>query len=228
MTPQVTFASDHSLLIVLGGGISRDQQRMVAQLCRLIESDGLEAIRNLHPAYGSVLITFDPRRMPPESVERSAQAWLGRLGSLEPPPARRVEIPVCYGSGFGPDLADVAGHTHLSREDVIRIHSSTEYFVYFLGFSPGFPYLGELPEALHAPRLPSPRTRVPAGSVAIGGTQTGVYPLESPGGWRIIGRTPLALFDARKARPALLSMGDLVRFRPISEEEFARTAEVRR
>ena len=183
-------------------------------------------MRNLHPAYGSVLITFDPRRASAETMEQTARAWLSRLGSIDPGPARCVEIPVCYGPAFGPDLPDVAAHARLGSEDVVRIHSSAEYLVYFLGFSPGFPYLGELPPALYTPRLPTPRTRVPAGSVAIGGTQTGIYPLDSPGGWRIIGRTPLRLFDPLKTRPTLLCMGDLVRFSPVSEDDFARIAEV--
>ncbi|NWG12871.1 MAG: 5-oxoprolinase subunit PxpB [Acidobacteria bacterium] len=222
---QVHFASDRSLLVMLGNEISREQQRKVAQLCAVIERDRYGAVQNVHPAYGSVLITFDPRRTSAASMAAAARKWLERMSSIELPPARRVEIPVCYGSSFGPDLPDVAAHTGLSCDDVVRIHSSAEYFVYFLGFSPGFPYLGDLPRELAVPRLGTPRTRVPAGSVAIGGTQTGVYPLASPGGWRIIGRTPLKLFEPLGESPTLLQMGDLVNFEPISEEEFVRVAE---
>ena len=222
---QVRSASDHSLLIVLGREISRELQRRVAQLCLLIDSERPGAVRNLHPAYGSVLVTFDPRKASTGRMEEAAGEWLRRLKSAELPPARQVEIPVCYGSSFGPDLGDVAAFAGLSCDDVIRIHSAAEYFVYFLGFSPGFPYLGELPPELAMPRLSTPRTQVPAGSVAIGGTQTGIYPLGSPGGWRIIGRTPLKLFRPLAAPPTLLCMGDLVRFQPIPENEFIRLAE---
>ena len=133
-----------------------------------------------------------------------------------------IEIPVCYGGEFGPDLHDVAAHNHLKNEEVIELHSSANYLVYFLGFAPGFPYLGGMPREIAAPRLSTPRTQVLAGSVAIGGHQTGVYPVSSPGGWRIIGRTYLQLFVTARNPPTLLQMGDHVRFVPISRREFER------
>lgn len=133
---------------------------------------------------------------------------------------RFVEIPVCYDGEFGPDLADVARHTGLSVEEVIARHSAVEYRVHCLGFAPGFPYLGGLPPELATPRRATPRQGVPAGSVAIGGAQTGIYPQSSPGGWNVIGRTPLRLFDADREPPALLKAGDRVRFRPITRGEF--------
>src|SRR5262249_55828790 len=129
-----------------------------------------------------------------------------------PPESRTIDIPVCYGGECGPDLEDVARHTGLAPAEVIARHSAVTYLVYFLGFSPGFPYLGGLAPELATPRLSAPRKRVPAGSVAIGGRQTGVYPVESPGGWRIIGRTDLRLFDPNAEPPALLRTGDSVRF----------------
>ena len=223
--PQFVFA-DHSLLIVFGREISRELQLKVAQLCTLIKKENPDVVRNLHPAYSSVLVTYDPRRNSAANMEKAVDEWLRKLSFTELPPARHVDIPVCYGSDFGPDLGDVAALTGLACDDVVRIHSSAEYFVYFLGFSPGFPYLGELPHPLAVPRLATPRTRVPAGSVAIGGAQTGIYPLDSPGGWRIIGRTHLRLFQPLKALPTLLQMGDLVRFRPIAGDEFVRPTEV--
>ncbi len=128
--------------------------------------------------------------------------------------SRLVEIPVRYGGEFGPDLADVARHTGLTPERVVEMHAAAEYLVYFLGFAPGFAYLGGLPPELATPRLSAPRKRVPAGSVAIGGNQTGVYPIESPGGWRIIGHTDAKLFDPNAAEPVLLRMGDRLRFVP--------------
>jgi KipI family sensor histidine kinase inhibitor len=131
-----------------------------------------------------------------------------------------VEIPVVYGGAGGPDLAFVAAHTGLVPERVVELHSSTEYVVCFLGFLPGFPYLAGLPPELETPRMEAPRTRVPAGSVAIGGRQTGIYPMESPGGWRIVGWTPMRLFDAGADPPAALAMGVRIRFVPIAEARF--------
>ncbi len=219
---EIRFASDHSLLIKLGCEISRERQRGVAQLCAIIGASNIGPVLNLHPAYSSLLITFDPRKMSPHSLQQTARQWLEKMKSAAVPAPQRIEIPVCYGAAYGPDLLDVAAHTGLSEDDVVHVHSSVDYFVYFLGFSPGFAYLGELPMQLSVPRLPSPRTRVPAGSVAIGGSQTGVYPVASPGGWRIIGRTPLALFQPYATPPTLLRMGDLVCFRPITADEYLR------
>jgi inhibitor of KinA len=180
-----------------------------------------EFVRNIHPAYCSVLVSFDPRKSSPSTVEDYLVSLIQRIESTSLPPQRSVEIPVCYGGERGPDLADVAAHNSCSPDDVVRIHSSGEYLVYFLGFSPGFPYMGGLSPKIATPRLATPRTRVPAGSVAIGGSQTGVYPVSSPGGWRIIGRTPLRLFRPNEQPPVLLQMGDIVHFTPITYEEFA-------
>ena len=137
---------------------------------------------------------------------------------IELPPVRTVEIPVSYGGEYGPDLNDVAALHGLSAHDVVRLHSEAVYTVYFLGFVPGFAYMGGLPEALATPRLPAPRKRVEAGSVGIGGGQTGVYPFPTPGGWRLIGRTPLPMFQAGRENMSLLEIGDQVRFRPTQEE----------
>jgi inhibitor of KinA len=132
-----------------------------------------------------------------------------------------VEIPVCYGGEFGPDLQDVADSHGLTAERAIELHASTTYTVYFLGFAPGFAYLGEVAEELVTPRLATPRKSVPAGSVGIAGSQTGVYPISTPGGWRLLGRTPVAMFRPERAEMSLLSIGDRVRFSPISREQFA-------
>ena len=176
---------------------------------------GARGILNLHPAFASVLVDFDPRLHTASEMEGLLRQ---RLASPDEPASldrtHTVEIPVRYGGEFGPDLEEVARHAGLSPERVVELHSSADYLVYFLGFSPGFPYLGGLPPELAAPRLAAPRKRVPAGSVAIGGSQAGIYPVDSPGGWRIIGRTPLRLFDSRRTPPALLAMGDRLRFIP--------------
>jgi len=178
---------------------------------------GLRGILNLHPAYTSVLVDFDPRLLThPLVAALVRQQWAAHLDEAEPEP-RVIEVPVRYGGESGPDLPDVARHTGLSVERVIELHSAAEYLVYFVGFSTFFPYLGGLPAELATPRLSAPRKHVPLGSVAIGGAQAGIYPLASPGGWRLIGRTPLALFDLNNEPPPLLRMGDHVRFVPMGE-----------
>jgi KipI family sensor histidine kinase inhibitor len=210
-------ASDHSLLIVFGDEISLDLHRQVLRMQHRLRFDGL---LNLHPAYASVLVSFDPLRTTHEAVEAAAAGIEG--GEPEAPDARLVDIPVCYGGEFGPDLEEVARLSGLAKEQVIAAHSEAEYIVYFLGFAPGFPYLGGLPPALAVPRLAEPRRTVAAGSVAIGGGQTGIYPVATPGGWRLIGRTPLSLFDPAAEPPTLLQAGDRLRFRAIDRDEYDR------
>jgi inhibitor of KinA len=136
------------------------------------------------------------------------------------PDPKLTRIPAVYGGSYGPDLDFVARHCHMGPEEVIRLHCSQPYHIYMIGFMPGYPYMGQLPEALITPRLKTPRLSVPKGSVAIAQRQTGIYSMESPGGWQIIGRTPVKLFDPEKDSPALLQMGDRVQFYPISEKEF--------
>jgi inhibitor of KinA len=167
-----------------------------------------------------VLIDFDPRLRTHTEMETLVQERLAASTHEALPEPRTVEIPVCYGGEYGPDLDDVAAIAGRSPSEVAAIHSGADYLVCFLGFSPGFPYLSGMPESIAASRLATPRSRVPAGSVAIGGRQTGVYPLASPGGWRIIGRTPLRLFQPFADPPVLLRMGDHVKFVPISKGDF--------
>jgi len=206
-------ASDRSLLISFGDEISLDAHHQVNRLTHALQ--GSRAILNLHPAFASVLVDFDPRLRTHDDVaalvrERMASAALHDAG-----PPRSVEIPVEFGGAAGPDLEDVARHTGLSPEAVVERFAAADFTVYFVGFSTCFPYLGGLPPELATPRLSAPRKHVPAGSVAIGGSQAGVYPLGSPGGWRLIGRTSLQLFDPAAAPPPLLRMGDRVRFLPL-------------
>jgi KipI family sensor histidine kinase inhibitor len=208
-------ASDRSLLLSFGDEISFDAHLAVARLTRCLL--GVRGILNLHPAYTSVLVDFDPRLRSHAQVEALVLERLASHAAEAPPEPRRVEIPVCYGGESGPDLGDVARHTGLTEERVVELHAAAEYLVYFVGFATCFPYLGGLPPELATPRLAAPRKQVPAGSVAIGGPQAGIYPLASPGGWRLIGRTRLMLFDPSASPPPLLRMGDRVRFVPVRE-----------
>ena len=211
---EIHAASDRSLLVVFGNEISLEAHRHVLWLVRAFEK--LPAgILNVHPAYASVLIDFDPRLRSHDAVEALVREASPQEAAARD--TRTIEIPVCYGGAFGPDLEDVARHTGLTAARVVELHAAAPYLVYFLGFSPGFPYLGGLPPELATPRLSAPRKVVPAGSVAIGGSQTGVYTVDSPGGWRIIGRTALRLFDPAATPPALLRIGDTVRFVPTPE-----------
>jgi inhibitor of KinA len=189
-------------------------------LLRLLELEPVAGVRNLHPAYCSVLLKFDALRWRHEELEEKLREYLERLEEASLPEPRLVEIPVCYGGEHGPDLNEVAELRRMTPEQVIQLHASITYLVYFLGFVPGFAYLGELPQVLVTPRLPAPRKKVPAGSVGIAGNQTGVYPFETPGGWRLLGRTPLAMFRTDREGLSLLSIGDHVRFVPVSREQF--------
>jgi inhibitor of KinA len=208
-------ASDRSLFISLGDQISIQAHQAVVRLTGCLV--GVRGILNVHPAYTSVLVDFDPRLYTHAGVEALVREQWAAHRDRPPGLSRVVEIPVRYGGEFGPDLTDVARHTGLTPERVIQLHAAADYLVYFVGFSTFFPYLGGLPPELATPRLSAPRKHVPTGSVAIGGSQAGIYPLASPGGWRLIGRTPLPLFDLNSSPPPLLRMGDRVRFIPTPE-----------
>jgi inhibitor of KinA len=210
------YASDQSLMVYLGEEIDLPTHYRVLKLLRLLEAEPIASVRNFHPAYCSILVVFDPLTLDHEKLEGILAQYLARLDSVALAEPRTVEIPVHYGGESGPDLVDLAELHNLSPDRVIELHSSASYNVYFVGFVPGFAYLGGLPEELATPRLESPRKRVPKGSVAIGGSHTGVYPFETPGGWRLIGRTPLDIFDPDSAELSRLRIGDRVRFTPIA------------
>jgi inhibitor of KinA len=178
-------------------------------------------------AFTSIAVHYDPliaaqgtSMTPYARVVDDLTAALDGLTAERLPPARVVEIPVCYGGALGPDLEDVARAHEITADEVVRIHTSGDYLVYMVGFMPGFAYLGGLSTKLATPRRTTPRTVVPAGTVGIGGSQTGVYPLDSPGGWNLIGKTPLAVFDITRPQPALLATGDRVRFRAVTASDF--------
>jgi inhibitor of KinA len=233
---QFQIASDQSLLVCFGqpkekspakarplqNQITIKGHEQVRRLLRLMELEPVVGVRNLHPAYCSVLVKFDGMKLRHDELEEVLRGYIERMGRVALPEPRLVEIPVCYGGEFGPDLEEVAELHGITTAEAVELHASTHYLVYFLGFAPGFAYLGELPEALVTPRLATPRRSVSAGSVGIAGSQTGVYPISTPGGWRLLGRTPLAMFRPERAEMSLLSIGDRVRFVPISREQFAK------
>ena len=216
------YASDRTLLISFGEQIAREAHQRVRALLGSLQNVPIAATLNLHPAYCSLLIKFDPRRTTHQDVEHEARDRIARADPLTAADVRQMEIPVCYGGDFGPDLAGLAELRRLPIEEVIRLHSQATYTVYFLGFVPGFAYLGTVSDAIAVPRLSSPRRRVEAGSVGIAGHQTGIYPCPVPGGWRLIGRTPLSMFRLERDPMSLLAAGDQVRFLPISGDQYVR------
>ena len=213
-------ASDSSLLVVLGDVMSLDNSERVMSLFLALQRLNDSRIRNFHPAYASILIDFDPLRLSHEDAALLVENLAGEGRTQHERVVNVVTIPVCYDLEFGLDLQEVANHAKISMREVIRLHTSAAYRVHFLGFTPGFAYLGGLPEALHVPRLATPRKHVPAGAVAIAGSQAGIYPVDSPGGWRLIGRTPVRIFDSDATRPTRLEPGDLVKFSAIDHATF--------
>jgi inhibitor of KinA len=216
------------LLIRFGERLDEATSARVHAASEMLQAARLPGIVDLVPAYATLAVHFDPLAWIDEQSGNAVQAIASAVRAvLGAPPAMRrhdaahVEIPVLYGGDEGPDLDALARHAGLAPEEAAARHAAAEYRVAMIGFAPGFPYLLGLDPALAMPRRATPRTRVPAGSVAIGGVQTGIYPSELPGGWQLIGRTPLQLFDPRRDPPSLLVPGDRVRFVPIGRDEFA-------
>jgi KipI family sensor histidine kinase inhibitor len=205
--------------------LSLPKQAAVGAIAKQIEKARPAGLIECVPAFDSIAICYDPIRVTPAALMAGLAKALARGAKMKSgaKSGREISIPVCYGETYGPDLADVAARARLDPAQVIKLHAARRYLVRAIGFMPGFPYLSGLDARLHTPRRATPRTQIPAGSVGIGGAQTGVYPLASPGGWNLIGRTPLALFrPANTERPTLLQPGDFVRFKAISQEEFAK------
>ena len=224
-TPRYRIAGDRGLLVEYGDRIDLAINRKVRSMAVLLDQSPPNGIIEVIPTYRSLLIVYDPAETEPETIQTGLETLEGRLADIEIPPPKTVEIPVCYGGEFGPDIGFVAKSHDLTEDAVIGIHSATEYPIYMIGFTPGFPFLGGLSEKLHTPRLESPRTHVPAGSVGIANNQTGIYPVASPGGWQLIGQTPLNLFDPTRKNPFLYNTGDRIRFVPISAETYRQISE---
>jgi KipI family sensor histidine kinase inhibitor len=206
--------------VVLGTGVDPAVNEAVRRMAGLIRMGNYPGIEAVVPSYATLAIHYDPLRIGFPDLADLVSSLEGRLDESDIPQPRVVEIPVFYGGEMGPDIDVVAGHNRIGVADVIRIHTGPEYHIYAIGFAPGFCYLGGLDSRLHTPRLETPRVRVVAGSVGIAGAQTGVYPLDSPGGWQLIGRTPLRLFAPERPDPVRYQAGDRIRFRSISREEY--------
>lgn len=214
---------DCALVVSLGDDTDDATFSAAAALAETIRRTAIDGVIDVVPAFASVTIYYDVQRIGGYARFESKVAQLATAASdsgRSKLARRTIEIPVCYGGEYGPDLEEVARQAGVGLDELIELHAAAEYRVEAIGFVPGFGYLGGLPRKLHTPRRATPRPMVAAGSVGIGGAQTGVYPVASPGGWNLIGRTPLVMFDATRNEPALLHAGDRVRFRPISPEEF--------
>ena len=217
--PRFRPMGDRSILVELGDTISPDVNRRVQQLMLQLRQAPLPGVREIAPGYRSLLVVYDPLTIAPAELKERIATAAAQPGIAGLPQAKRLTVPVFYGGDYGPDLEAVAGHLGISTDEVIRLHTETSYRVYMIGFTPGYPYMGELPAALAVPRRSTPRTRVPKGSVGIAQRQTGIYPVESPGGWQIIGWTPIELFDPSRQLPSLLEMGDRVKFEAVQQVE---------
>jgi len=209
---RLVHASDRSLLVVFDDAITSASGHDVRILHEWLRDDPPAAIVDLHPAYATLLIRYDPLRCDPDALAGEIARRASSLSGRPERTARSFEIRVRYGGEHGPDLAAVARATNLREDEVVALHAGAVYEVRFVGFSPGFPYLAGLPERLHTPRRDAPRRSVPAGSVAIAGAQAGIYPFGSPGGWNVIGRTEFILFDPAREAGATLAPGDRIRF----------------
>ncbi len=218
-------AGEGGLVLEMGNRISPAINARVRRLAKLISRTGIEGVIEVVPTYRSLMVYFDPLNINRSDLIKAVQRILVSgpgPGAEAKEKVRIVRVPVCYGGEYGPDLDYVARHNGLSAEQVIAIHSSRSYLVYMLGFTPGFPYLGGMSGKIAAPRLEKPRKKIPRGSVGIAGSQTGLYPVESPGGWRLIGRTPLKPFMPGAPDPFLLAAGDYLKFTPVSSDEYDR------
>lgn len=211
---------DKGLLLEFGDEISPEVNEKVRQMALAIQNENIDGIIETIPTYRSLLIIYNPLIISILQLKERLRQIESGLKKIIFPEPRFIRIPVAYGGQYGPDLENVANYHHVSPDEVIRLHWSKSYLVYMIGFMPGFPYMGDLPEGLITPRLKTPRLSVPKGSVAIANRQTGIYPVESPGGWQILGRTPVELFHPDKEPPVSIQIGDLVSFYPISEKEF--------
>ena len=221
-TPTFRIMGDRALLVELGDEVHPSVNRKVRELFLKLDREAVNGVRDLIPSYRSIMVVYDPLVITLPSLRQTVIRLHEEESGAPLPEPKTLEVPVVYGGRFGPDLPWVASFQGIALEDVIRYHTQPLYQVYMIGFTPGFPYLGEVPKEIETPRRETPRTVVPRGSVAIAQKQTGIYSVQSPGGWHILGWTPLRLFDSEKWPPTPIEIGDLVRFFPIQEEEIGK------
>lgn len=217
-------SGDSSVCVEFGNEISPDINRKIRAFKIAMEKSGIPGIVETVPTYRSLLVHYKPEVIGYKAITEKFKSLMGTLDNIEIPPPTVIEIPVLYGGEMGPDIENVASHNGKTVEEVIKIHTSQEYLIYMIGFIAGFPYLGGMSKEIATPRLKEPRVKIDGGSVGIAGEQTGIYPLDSPGGWQLIGRTPLKLYDAEREKPVLLEAGQYIKFRSISQKEFDETA----
>lgn len=218
--PRVLPAGDCSAVVEFGNVISEQIGGKVKSYMNILKKDAPAGVTEAVPTFRSVLVQYDPAEILYRELKPKLETLAQNSVTGDREQGRIIRIPVCYGGSFGPDLAFVAQNAGLTEEEVVRRHAGREYLIYMLGFLPGFPYLGGLDEKLFTPRLETPRVRIPAGSVGIGGEQTGIYPLDSPGGWQLIGTTPVTVYDPDREQPIPYQAGDRIRFCPVSEKDF--------
>lgn len=219
---QIFPAGDQALVAEFDNIISEEVNQQVHELAQALMAAHIPGLRELLPAFRSLMVCYDPDRISFDELSQKLEQLSCRQKSSVTLRQKVWQIPCCYEEPFGPDLEDMSRITGLSAREIIRIHSGTDYKIYMLGFLPGFVYLGGLDRRLECPRLDNPRTQIPAGAVGIGGSQTGIYPLPSPGGWRLIGQTPVKLYDPEREEPILCQAGEQIRFVPISYGEYLR------
>lgn len=218
--PRILPSGDCAVTVEFSDSISEEVNRRIRSFYKATKKSKIKGITDVVPTFRSVLISYDPRYISYQNLCTQLKAHLNDTSSVDNKKKRIVTIPVCYEGEYGPDLKFVAEHAGLSEEEVIEIHTSRDYLVYMLGFQPGFPYLGGLDERIFTPRLSVPRVQIRAGSVGIGGEQTGLYPLASPGGWQIIGTTPVKAYNPKKHPSIPYEAGDYIRFSSITKERF--------
>ncbi|MBQ9942099.1 MAG: 5-oxoprolinase subunit PxpB [Christensenellaceae bacterium] len=213
-------SSDRALTVEFGNEISEKIHHQIRAFCLLLQQSDIPGITEVVPTYRSVMVHYEPHVILYSELIARLEELVAGSYDMHLPESKIVEVPVYYGDKSGPDLARVARHNGLTEKQVIDIHTRPHYLIYMLGFTPGFAYMGGMDERIATPRLESPRVKLPAGSVGIAGSQTGIYPIESPGGWQIIGQTPLVLYDHKREDPILFEAGQRIRFVPITREEY--------
>ena len=216
---------DTSVCVEFGNEISEKINSEIRAFNILLNEEKIKGIIETVPTYRSIMVHYDPGVIPYRTLIGRLKALTGKMDKVEIPPSDVLAIPVLYGGEMGPDLAFVAQNAGISEDEVVKIHTSTEYLIYMLGFTPGFTYLGGMSDKIATPRLKQPRVKIPAGSVGIAGKQTGVYPIDSPGGWQLIGRTPVKMYDPDREVPILPQAGQYIKFKAVSQAEYDKIAE---